>query len=64
MLGLLMLLSPDAPILLFRDEGVNGEPVPPGVGVFRNILQITQFACFRFSFLFCFLFKLGQKSHK
>lgn len=59
-----MLLSPDAPILLFRDEGVNGEPVPPGVGVFRNILQITQFACFRFSFLFCFLFKLGQKSHK
>lgn len=46
MLGLLMLLSPDALILLFRDEGVNGSP-PPGVGVLRNISQITQSACFR-----------------
>lgn len=64
MLGLLMLLSPDTLILLFRGEGVNGEPEPPGVGVFRNLLQITQFACFRFSFLFCFLLKLGQKSDK
>lgn len=61
MLGLLMLLSPDAVILLFRDEGVNGEPVPLGVGVLRNVSQITQFACFRSSFLFYFFVQAGAK---